>query len=294
MSLILKIGVAYRPYIGRCRDDGCEQTLWHWQLILQMFQWALQGPAEGGSDGCWLSRWAQSYWFYQGNELRVVSPNKQQSRKFIQRWEAPEETSSGVYSLDPNVSKVLFWWWMVYLDNFQEHLVRCLSWQRWQGLFKSQSLARWECALSAPFIIFDPTDPLLWIGCTDWGSVQHCSTDRQLWAWNVVWDQWMNEWMNEQGIYIVLYCVLLYTQSALGITTPVVLTGVSCFPLSVCPFMCIYSPDFSVVLCCSLFMLCLCICLCTFLNYLVFVLVLFSLLIKLTACETALSCLLWI
>ncbi len=26
---------------------------------------------------------------------------------------------------------------------------------------------------------------------------------------------WMNEWMNEWGIYIALYCVLLYTQSAL-------------------------------------------------------------------------------
>ncbi len=25
----------------------------------------------------------------------------------------------------------------------------------------------------------------------------------------------MNEWMNEWGIYIALYCVLLYTQSAL-------------------------------------------------------------------------------
>ncbi len=27
--------------------------------------------------------------------------------------------------------------------------------------------------------------------------------------------EWMNEWMNEWGIYIALYCVLLYTQSAL-------------------------------------------------------------------------------
>ncbi len=28
-------------------------------------------------------------------------------------------------------------------------------------------------------------------------------------------EEWMNEWMNEWSIYIALYCVLLYTQSAL-------------------------------------------------------------------------------
>ncbi len=28
-------------------------------------------------------------------------------------------------------------------------------------------------------------------------------------------NEWMNEWMNEWSIYIALYCVLLYTQSAL-------------------------------------------------------------------------------
>ncbi len=36
---------------------------------------------------------------------------------------------------------------------------------------------------------------------------------------NIFWSQsllvWMNEWMNEWSIYIALYCVLLYTQSAL-------------------------------------------------------------------------------
>ncbi len=39
-------------------------------------------------------------------------------------------------------------------------------------------------------------------------SISQCSTPLD--AVN-----WMNEWMNEWGIYIVLYCVWLYTQSAL-------------------------------------------------------------------------------
>ncbi len=33
-------------------------------------------------------------------------------------------------------------------------------------------------------------------------------------VWIVAWT-FLNEWMNEWGIYIALYCVLLYTQSAL-------------------------------------------------------------------------------
>ncbi len=32
---------------------------------------------------------------------------------------------------------------------------------------------------------------------------------------NFLFYEWMNEWMNEWSIYIALYCVLLYTQSAL-------------------------------------------------------------------------------